>query len=90
MLESRGFKVLLVSAQHAKNVSGRKSKRSANRTAQTLRLTAAALRTSQSALGAYFRRLSARMDKPEAFTAAAHKLARLIDTMPTKGKEYTD
>jgi transposase len=30
------------------------------------------------------------MDKPKAVTAAAHKLARLIRTMLTKGEEYTD
>ena len=67
-----------------------KTKRCANRAAQALRLAAAALRSSQSALGAYFRRLCARMDKPKAVTAAAHKLARLIYTMLTKGEEYTD
>jgi len=67
-----------------------KTTRVANRAAQALRLAAAALRTSQSALGAYFRRLCARMDKPKAVTAAAHKLARLIYTMLTKGEEYTD
>ena len=44
----------------------------------------------QSALGAYYRRLCSRMDKPKAFTAAAAKLARLIYTMLTKGEEYTD
>ncbi len=67
-----------------------KTKRCANRAAQALRLAAAALRTSQSALGAYFRRMCARMDKPKAVTAAAHKLARLIFSMLTKGEEYTD
>jgi hypothetical protein len=67
-----------------------KTKRCANRAAQALRLAASALRTSQSALGAYFRRLCARRDKPKAVTAAAHKLARLIYTMLTKGEEYTD
>ena len=67
-----------------------KTKRCANRAAQALRLAAAALRTSQSALGAYFRRLCSRMDKPKAVTAAAHKLARLIYAMLTKGQEYTD
>src|SRR4029079_10103577 len=72
-----------------KRISG-KTRRSANRSAQALRLAAAALRTSQSALGAYFRRLCARMDKAKAVTAAAHKLARLIYTMLTKGEEYTD
>jgi hypothetical protein len=34
--------------------------------------------------------MCARMDKPKAVTAAAHKLARLIYMMLTKGKEYTD
>jgi transposase len=67
-----------------------KTKRCANRAAQALRLAAAALRTSQSALGAYFRRLCSRMDKPKAVTAAAHKLARLIYSMLTKGESYTD
>jgi transposase len=67
-----------------------KTKRVTNRAAQALKLAAAALRSSQSALGAYFRRMCARMDKPKAVTAAAHKLARLIYTMLTKGEEYTD
>jgi transposase len=67
-----------------------KTKRVANRAAQALRLAAAALRSSQSALGAYFRRMCSRMDKPKAITAAAHKLARLIYTMLTKGEQYTD
>ena len=67
-----------------------KTKRCANRAAQALRLAAAALRSSQSALGAYYRRLCARMDRPKAVTAAAHKLARLIYAMLTNGEEYTD
>ncbi len=73
----------------AKVMSG-KTKRCANRAAQALRLAAAALRPSQSALGAYYRRLCSRMDKPKAVTAAAHKLARLIYTMLTQGEEYID
>jgi transposase len=67
-----------------------KTKRCANRAAQALRLAAANLRSSESALGAYYRRMCARMDKPKAIAAAAHKLARLIYTMLTKGEEYTD
>jgi transposase len=67
-----------------------KTQQLANRAAQALRLAAAALRSSQSVLGAYFRRMCARMDKPKAVTAAAHKLARLIYTLLTKGQEYTD
>jgi transposase len=42
-----------------------KTKRCANRAAQALRLAAAGLRTSEAALGAYFLRLSVRMDKPK-------------------------
>lgn len=34
--------------------------------------------------------MCSRVDKPKAATAAAHKLARLINTMLTKGQEYTD
>jgi transposase len=67
-----------------------KTKKVVNRAAQALKLAAASLRSSQSALGAYYRRMCARMDKPKAITAAAHKLARLIYTMLTKGEEYTD
>ena len=67
-----------------------KTKRVVNRAAQALKLAAAALRPSKSALGAYFRRMCSRMDKAKAVTAAAHKLARLIYTMLTKGQDYTD
>jgi len=71
-------------------VMSSKTKRVANRAAQALRLAAAALRSSQSALGAYFRRMCSRMDKAKAVAATAHKLARLVYTMLTKGEEYTD
>jgi transposase len=65
-------------------------KRTTNRAAQALRMAAMALRRSQSALGAYYRRLCARLDRPQAITATAHKLARLIYAMLTKGTEYVD
>lgn len=48
------------------------------------------MKNSQSAWGAYYRRMCAQMEKPKAITAAAHKLARLIYSMITKGKEYVD
>jgi len=67
-----------------------KTRRVVNRAAQALRLAAAALRCSKSALGADIRRMCSRMDKPKAVTAAAHKLARLTCTMLTQGQEYTD
>lgn len=67
-----------------------KTHRCANRAAHALKLAATTLRSSKSALGAYYRRLCARMDKAKAVTAAAHKLARLIYAMLTKGEEYAD
>lgn len=67
-----------------------KTKRSANRVARALKLAAAALRTSKSALGAYYRRMCARMGKSKAVTAAAHKLARIIFALLTKGQAYVD
>ncbi|MGH8555780.1 MAG: transposase [Gammaproteobacteria bacterium] len=42
------------------------TKWTANRAAEALKLAAASLRSSRSALGAYYRRLAARMDKPHA------------------------
>ena len=66
------------------------TKRTANKAAQALKMAAVNLRNSQSALGAYYRRLCGRMDKGKAVTACAHKLARLIYAMLTKGEEYVD
>lgn len=66
------------------------SKRTPHRLAQALRMAAMSLRRSHSALGAYHRRLLARLEKAKAITATAHKLARLIYTLLTKGSEYVD
>lgn len=51
---------------------------SANRAAAMLRMTAMSLGRTQTALGAFYRRLSARIGKPQAITATARKLALLI------------
>ena len=72
-----------------KRLSGA-TKGNANRAAQALKLAAAALRPSQSALGAYYRRMCGRLDKGKAVTAVAHKLARLVYAMLTKGTAYVD
>ncbi len=53
-------------------------------------MAAQALRKSESALGAYHRRLCARMDRAKAITATAHKLARLVYFMLTRGQAYVD
>jgi transposase len=51
----------------------RRTKSGANRVATALRLGAAWLHHSQSALGAFFRRMKARLGAPKAMTATAHK-----------------
>ncbi len=66
------------------------SKRCRNRATQAFKLAAVALRSSRSALGAYDRRMCARMDKAKAVTAAAHKLARMVYLLLTRGQEYVD
>jgi transposase len=66
------------------------SKRIANPLAQALRMAAVAAGKSASALGAYYRRLSARLGKAKAIRATAHKLARLIYTLMSKGQAYVD
>ncbi len=54
-----------------------RTRRSTNRVRQALKLAAMSLSRNGSALGAFYRRLCARMDKPRANTAVAHKLARI-------------
>ena len=67
-----------------------KSKASANRAAATLRLCAQTLYHSQSALGAYYRRMKARLGAPKAITATAHKIARILYAMLKQGSQYVD
>ncbi len=66
------------------------TRRSANRARQALKMAAMSLARSDSALGAFYRRLCMRMDKPRANTAVAHKLARMVYFMLTRGEEYVD
>jgi hypothetical protein len=67
-----------------------RTRRSANRVRQALKLAAMSLSRNGSALGAFYRRLCARMDKPRANTAVAHKLARMVYFMLTRGEAYVD
>ena len=67
-----------------------KTKRSANRVRQALKMAAMSLSHSGSALGAFYRRLCSRMDKPRANTATAHKLARMVYFMLTRGEDFVD
>lgn len=72
-----------------KQLSG-KTKRTANRAASALRIAAFGLSRSNSALGAYLRRLKARLGAPKAITATAHKLAVIIYEMLKNGVEYIE
>ena len=49
-----------------------------HRVAHALRLAAQSLSHSRSVLGAYFRRMRAKLGAPKAITATAHKLARIL------------
>jgi len=68
----------------------RRPKRSPNRFALLLRMCAQSLLHSQSALGAYCRRICGRIGTPKGLTATAHKLARLIYRMLKYGDSYVD
>jgi transposase len=72
-----------------KQLSG-KSRPSANRVKRALELVAFGLHKNKNSLGALFRRLKAKLGAPKAITATAHKLARLIYFLVTKGVEYVE
>lgn len=59
-----------------------------NRAAQALRQAANSLQSSKSALGAFFRRIALRAGRAKAVTATAHKLARLVYALLTRGEAY--
>jgi transposase len=67
-----------------------KTRKVRNRTAKALRMAAQSLHHSQSALGEYYRRMRSRLGAPEAITATAHKLARIIYNLITTGKAYDE
>jgi len=62
----------------------------AQRAATALRLAARSLSNSKSALGAFYRRLRARIGAPKAITAAAYKIAKLIYRMLATKQPYHD
>jgi transposase len=59
-----------------------------SRAARAFRQAAQALSRSQSYLGAFYRRMRARLGAAKAITAAARKLAVIFYTMVTEGKAY--
>lgn len=67
-----------------------KTRQVANRVATALRMAAQTLVRSHSALGAFYRRMQARLGAPKAITATAHKLARMFYHLWTSGGSYVD
>ena len=53
-------------------------------------MAAESLHSSASALGAYYRRMRARLGAPKAITATAHKLARIFYRLWKNGEAYLD
>ncbi|MBA3569285.1 MAG: IS110 family transposase [Pyrinomonadaceae bacterium] len=71
-------------------VLSRKTKRSANRAAAALRIAAASLSRSKTALGAFYRRIRVRVGPAEAVTATARKLAVLYYSLLKYGSAYVE
>jgi transposase len=71
-------------------VRRRRTKKTDNRAATTLRIAAQSLARSQSALGAFYRRIRAGHGKPKAVVATAHKLARIVYHMLKNRTDYHD
>lgn len=65
-----------------------RTRRVVNRLSDALRIAASTLQQSQSALGAFHRRMKAKLGAAEAITATAHKLARLIYRLIKHGEDY--
>jgi len=67
-----------------------KTRRSSNRAAALLRVAALNIGKTQTALGAFYRRLAARTGKAKAVTATARKLAVLFYNALRFGMAYAD
>lgn len=67
-----------------------KTRKVINRATSSLRVAAQSLHGSSTALGAFYRRMRARLGAPKAITATAHKLAKLIYRMLKYGEDYVD
>lgn len=67
-----------------------KTRHVVNRAAGAFRMAAQSLKNSATALGAFYRRMRARLGAPKAITATAHKLARIVYRLLRYGEEYVD
>jgi transposase len=69
-------------------VLSRRTRRVVNRLSDVLRIAATTLERSPSALGAYYRRMKAKLGAAEGVTATAHKLARILYRLLKHGEVY--
>jgi transposase len=67
-----------------------RTKRSGSRVASLLRLAAVSVGRTETALGAFYRRLSSRVGKAKAITATARKIAVLFYNAMRHGMDYVD
>jgi transposase len=65
-----------------------RTRRVVNRLADVLRMSATTLKHSQTAMGAFYRRMIAKLGPAQGITAVAHKLARLLYSLIKHGHEY--
>lgn len=65
-----------------------KTRKSTNRLAEAFRNAANTLHRSDTPLGQFFRKMKAKLGAAKAITATAHKMARIVHIMITRGVEY--
>jgi transposase len=73
-----------------KEIGNSKTRKNKNRAATVFRLAAASLEHSASYLGAYYRRIKARIGPPKAITATARKIAVIFYSMIKFKKEFIE
>lgn len=71
-------------------VKRRRTRKTDNKVANALRVAAQSVARSNSALGAFYRRIKARHGAPKAIVATAHKLARIVYKMLKHRVDYHD
>ena len=67
-----------------------KTRQTNSRASLALRIAAQTLARSRSHLGNFYRRMRARLGAPQAITASAHKLARILYHLLTTGQQYDE
>ena len=91
---AKHFTSWLALAPHNKISGGKvlssKTRRTSNRAASLLRLAAGTVGRTDTALGAFYRRLSARVGKAKAITATARKIVVLFYNTLRHGMSYAD